>query len=185
MNLTMIGYTNTYLTKLWENDGVITEEIEAIEQDLVRKTDACAYVLDELKARKQFLHEKEAEIYAAKKSVESAIERISSGVKESMAMLKTGEIRGDLYRFVCSNIEKRIDIVDRELIPKEFKSTKLVEIIETDKIKEAFAEGYKIPGAVEAGGTKLNYYVIRAKKPKQKSVHPGTASTPAIEPEKG
>lgn len=154
----LVTLAEEYLFEAQQSEGEITERLDELATNLVKKVDACAYVIDHLESMEEFFAKKEKEFKAAKKRVESAKERLKDKIKFSMSLLNSKEIAGEYNRFTMTKCQPSLVIYNEELIPNKFKET----VVKPNNswIKEALLKGEDVPGARLEGGASLRKYIL-------------------------
>lgn len=145
---------------LIENDGELTPELEDAIQNIeihtARKIDGYAFVIDRAKMLEKFWKEKAKTYTNVGRGCANLVKQIQDRLKWVMEEQEKPVIEGDEFRFSLTDIAKRLEIVDVDLLPDEYKIEKTVYEPDTAAIRAAIEAGEEIPGANLLGGKRLN-----------------------------
>lgn len=135
------------LTAIEAAGGELTDEVEARllanAQALVEKADAIQWAIDRLEADEAFLKAQAKRLSDAAKVRGAQVDRIKKRVKHLMREFGVDRIGGGVTEFVLSRSRPKL-VGDG--VPVGFEKTTIVVEADTDKIREALAEGLEVPG---------------------------------------
>lgn len=127
--------------------GELTDEIEsrllANAQSLVEKADAIQWAIDRLEADEAFLKAQAKRLLDAAKVRGAQVDRIKKRVKQLMRDFGVDRIGGGVTEFVLSRSRPKL-VGDG--VPEGYGKTTIVVDADTDKIRDALAEGLEVPG---------------------------------------
>lgn len=78
---------------------------------------------------------------------EKAYDRCGEKIKDAMELYNFEEIGDDFRKFKFRN-SKSVDVYDISIIPKEFKTVKIIENPDKIKIKKEIDSGNEVPGCI-------------------------------------
>lgn len=143
--LTLVNESNQIKNLLLESGGEITPEIEQAlsvnEKSLAGKVDSYKFVIDDLDSFSELLKSKENEIKKARQSIESAVVRLKSNIKNTMIMNEINEVTGNDYVFKLKNAQPSLIITDENLIAKKYKYEVISTEIKKDELKQDLKNG--------------------------------------------
>lgn len=138
------------LNEIENNDGEITPEVEQAlsitEEQFAAKSEDYGHAILNLKAMAAAAKAEKDRLYKLQKFYENAAERLSSALCSAMDVLdhpsvETPSVRLFLRRTVATEIE------DATLVPKDYKTVKVEEVVNKTAVKEAIKSGKEVPGA--------------------------------------
>lgn len=130
-----------------ELNEVIAEQLDLTKKDFELKARDYAYVIKSVQDKKELFEKEIKRLEQAKKYFENTEDKLKEAIKNTMLALGIDKFEGDLITLSLTK-SKSVDIYDPDLIPEEYKRTKIT--IEPDKIriKEAILkDGERVPGA--------------------------------------
>ena len=130
-----------------ELNEVIAEQLDLTKKDFELKARDYAYVIKSVQDKKELFEKEIKRLEQIKKYFENTEEKLKEAIKNTMIALGIDKFEGDLITLSLTK-SKSVDIYDPDLIPEEYKRTKIT--IEPDKIriKEAILkDGERVPGA--------------------------------------
>lgn len=130
-----------------ELNEVIAEQLDLTKKDFELKAKDYAYVIKSVQDKKELFEKEIKRLEQIKKYFENTEDKLKEAVKNTMLVLGIDKFESDLITLSLTK-SKAVDIYDSDLIPEEYKRTKIT--IEPDKIriKEAILkDGELVPGA--------------------------------------
>lgn len=130
-----------------ELNEVIAEQLDLTKKDFELKAKDYAYVIKSVQDKKELFEKEIKRLEQIKKYFENTEDKLKEAVKNTMLVLGIDKFESDLITLSLTK-SKAVDIYDPDLIPEEYKRTKIT--IEPDKIriKEAILkDGELVPGA--------------------------------------
>ena len=138
------------LNEIEENEGEITPEVERAlaitEEQFAAKSEDYGHAILNLKAMATAAKAEKDRLYKLQKFYEGAAERLSTALCNAMEVLEhpsveTPSVRLFLRRTIATEIE------DADLVPKDYKTVKVEEVVNKTAVKEAIKSGKEVPGA--------------------------------------
>ena len=123
----------------------LTELYNEIEAKLEEKADNVRFVIQKLESDAKFLSDEIKRLQARKKAIEINKENLKTLLAITMKQAGLAKLKTPKATFYFAPTPPRIIINDEELIPQEFKVTKIE--IDKQKLKEALKNGLEIKGA--------------------------------------
>jgi hypothetical protein len=147
----IVGDELSFIAKLIENNGEISEEMEASmalgEENLPQKIDDYAYRIDRLALEVSHLDKRKKEIDNIMKNLKTSQEWLRNNMKISMIALKKDRAEGNNFYFKLSSSKPKVSIDNDAKIPAIYMKEKVESVIDVDLLKEDLTKGTVIPGA--------------------------------------
>lgn len=137
-----------------ELDEEIETALEAAEQALIQKADACHWVLKKFENDSKLFKEEAARLSSYAKTLGNSIDSIKSRIIEALENSETKEIEGENVLFKLKNNPPSLKIVDADLIPATYKKEVTETVIDNAAIKADLKNG-PVEGAVLTVGKSL------------------------------
>ena len=146
----IVGDELSFITQLIENNGEISEEMEAdmalSEETLPKKVDDYAYRIDRLGLEVNHLDQRKKEIDKIIKNLKKSQQWLKDNMKISMVALKKDRVDGNNFYFKLSSSLSKVSVNDDAEIPAQYMKEKIENIINIDLLKEDLTRGKIIPG---------------------------------------
>jgi hypothetical protein len=131
-------------------DGEATPELEtalAINETELQTKGACyGMIVKEMEADCEIIDMEIKRLTALKKSRENAIDRLKANLSGAMQLYGLLEIKTPIMKINFRKSES-VEVTDMEVLPEDYKTTKLVEQADKVKLKADIKAGFEIPGA--------------------------------------
>jgi len=145
----LVKKQSTITQQLLENDGELTPEIEAmikkVDEELPKKVDSYATLMDKLKSEVSYLKELEKSISSKRKAVENVLKNLDTRVKQ--VVMEVGELAGDYYTYKPVKQGKKLVIDSNQKFDKCYLTETVVTEVNKKLIQEDLELGEVIPGA--------------------------------------
>ena len=128
-------------------DPVVAEQLELTGQDLEKKIKGTAIVYKQLIADAKMLKEEEDNLVARRKRAERNAELVKARLETAMLQLNMQEFK-DTKVNITFRKSQRVEIVNENLLPKEFITEKITYTPSKTAIGEALKQGKTVEGAV-------------------------------------
>lgn len=130
-----------------ELNEVIAEQLDLTKKDFELKAKDYAYVIKSVQDKKELFEKEIKRLQEIKKYFENTEDKLKEAVKNTMLVLEIDKFESDLITLSLTK-SKAVDIYDPDLIPEEYKRTKITVEPNKTKIKEAILkDGELVPGA--------------------------------------
>ncbi len=122
-------------------------KLDALKDNLDVKADNIVRVVQSLEARAEGFKAEQERLAKKRKSAESKIEWLKTYIADCMQLMGTRKLETELFTLSLRNSE-RVEVPDPEMLPEQYKRTKVT--VEPDKtlIKSDLKCGATIPGVV-------------------------------------
>ena len=147
---TISGDLLALLNEIENNEGEITPEVEQAlaitEEQFAAKSEDYGHAILNLKAMATAAKAEKDRLYKLQKFYENTADRLSTALCKAMDVLdhpsvETPSVRLFLRRTIATEIE------DADLVPKDYKTVKVEEVVNKTAVKEAIKSGKEVPGA--------------------------------------
>ncbi len=130
-----------------ELNEVIAEQLDLTKKDFELKAKDYAYVIKSVQDKKELFEKEIKRLQEIKKYFENTEDKLKEAVKNTMLVLEIDKFESDLITLSLTK-SKAVDIYDSDLIPEEYKRTKITVEPNKIKIKQAILkDGELVPGA--------------------------------------
>ncbi len=162
----IVGDELSFIAQLIENNGEITEEMEASmalgEENLPQKIDDYAYRIDRLALEVSSLDKRKKEIEGIIKNLKNSQSWLKENMKSSMLALKKDRADGNDFYFKLSSLKPKVNIENDAEIPAIYMKEKIEAVINIDLLKEDLTKGTIIPGAELVNVWSVRKYVQKS-----------------------
>jgi hypothetical protein len=137
--------------KLFEAEGELSIDLElnteATNIALIEKVDRIAFVIEELKMRRDYALNrlKEWELIATRS--ENSITALQQGLKNFLAFKNIDKFHAYEFTVTLQSNPPKVKIVDEHIIPGEYLITETVTKLDRKAMLEAMKSGKQVPGA--------------------------------------
>lgn len=139
-----------------ELNEVVAEQLDLIAKDFDLKARDYAYVIKSVEDKKELVDKEIKRLQAIKKYFENTETRMREAIKDTMVALNIDKFNGELVTLSLRN-SKAVNVFDMDLLPEEFKRTKITVDADKIKIREAILKnGEKVAGAEIVENKSLN-----------------------------
>jgi len=159
MNLpSLYEIKNDYLKALDElidmDDEAVIDTLDAMKGELeIKAMNVAAYTMN-LDATVGAMKEAEKRIAARRKTIENKTNRIRKYIKDAMEDARIFKIETPEMKLSIAKNPPKVEVVDEDLIPEEFKTEKITIVLDKKALKSALNNG-GVDGAVLVHGTRL------------------------------
>lgn len=130
-----------------ELNEVIAEQLDLTKKDFELKAKDYAYVIKSVQDKKELFEKEIKRLEKIKKYFENTEDKLKEAVKNTMIVLEIDKFESDLITLSLTK-SKAVDIYDPDLIPEEYKRTKITVEPNKTRIKEAILkDGEVVLGA--------------------------------------
>ncbi len=130
-----------------ELNEVIAEQLDLTKKDFELKAKDYAYVIKSVQDKKELFEKEIKRLQEIKKYFENTEDKLKEAIKNTMLVLEIDKFESDLITLSLTK-SKAVDIYDSDLIPEEYKRTKITVEPNKIKIKQAILkDGELVPGA--------------------------------------
>lgn len=164
----LVKRANDLEQALVESGGEITDIISQIEEDLrtdvKRKAEDYYFVLERMKSNSEFYKEEADKYYKISKSLETTHERIKDFLKGGMIAMDISEIIGEKVKVKLSDSRGKLEIVDENDIPQQYKMVVTTHEIDKEKLRADLEAGVHVTGAKLVKGKTIRFTPNRNKR---------------------
>ena len=137
------------------DDEAVVDTLDALKGELeVKATSVAAYTLS-LDATVKAMKEAEKRMADRRKSLENKMARIKEYIKDSMEDARIFKIETPEMKLSISKNPAKVEVIDEELVPDEYKNEKVTVVLDKKKLKAALNND-GVDGAVLTQSTRLN-----------------------------
>lgn len=152
MNLKeLVLFANSIESEIIEADGEITPEIEQKMQlsaeNLSSKVDGYVTIMQRLTSSVALQKERLKEIDKLINGLEKALERMEASLMGAALELNKEHLNGNQYTVTVGLNPPKVDVINEEAIPEEYKTQKTTVSVNKTKIAESLKLGLEVPGA--------------------------------------
>jgi len=130
-----------------EIDAVVAEQLQLTGEELNNKIKGVGIIYKQLVADAKMLKEEEDNIVARRKRAERNAETLKNRLESAMLQLGMAEFK-DTKVNITFRSSQRVEIVNEQLLPKEFMVEKVTYTPSKTAIGQALKDGLKVDGAV-------------------------------------
>lgn len=164
----LVRKANELEQQLVESGGEITDLISQIEEDLrtdvQRKAEDYHFVIERMKSNAEFYKDEAEKFYTVAKSLENTQARIKEFLKGGMQAMDISEIIGERVKVSLSDSKPRMEIIDENDIPQQYKMVVTTHEIDKEKLRADLESGVHVTGARLVQGKTIRFTVNRNKK---------------------
>lgn len=137
------------------DDEAVVDTLDALKGELeVKATNVAAYTLS-LDATVNAMKEAEKRMADRRKTLENKMARIKEYIKDSMEDARIFKIETPEMKLSIAKNPAKVEVIDEELVPDEFKVEKTTIVLDKKKLKTSLQNG-GVDGAVLTQSTRLN-----------------------------
>ena len=137
------------------DDEAVVDTLDALKGELeVKATSVAAYTLN-LDATVNAMKEAEKRMAERRKAIENKMAQIKEYIKESMEDARIFKIETPEMKLSISKNPAKVEVIDEELVPDEYKTEKVTVVLDKKELKAALNNG-GVDGAVLTQSTRLN-----------------------------
>lgn len=135
-----------------EVDAMLENELIALQNELSVKVDHYVCRMQKLEQAEEFWKAKSKEASQVASSIAAHIEAMKDRIKFTMDQLQTNKLTGEMYKLSTRPTPKvKVNVIDKDLVPMEFKEIKQEYVVNKDKIREVYdkSEGSLVIEGIE------------------------------------
>lgn len=131
-----------------ELNEVIAEQLDLTKKDFELKARDYAYVIKSVEDKEELFDKEIKRLTEIKKYLSNTSSRMKDAIKNSMEILNIDKFESDTITLQLTK-SSAVDIIDIDILPEEFKRTKITVEPDKTKIRNAILkDGEKVAGAV-------------------------------------
>lgn len=147
----LIGLAQEIQKDLIESDGILTDELEnkisLNDRELAVKVDTYVYVINGLEDRTDEIDARIENLKAIKTQMRNHADFMRAKLSAALEAMDQKEILGNEFKITTKLNPPRVDILDEEKIPDNYKREKISIEIDKKKISEVLKLGIDVDGA--------------------------------------
>lgn len=147
----MINNARALEEKIFENGGELTEELELNTESsnvaLIEKIDQIAFVIEQLKIRRQYAVDKMKEWEAIASRSESSIDALTMGLKSFLTFKNQDKFHGFEFTIATQMNPPKVKVVDEAIIPGKYIVTETTTKLDKKAMLNDLKAGNAVPGA--------------------------------------
>jgi Siphovirus Gp157 len=164
----LVKRANELEQALVESGGEITDLISQIDNDLKtdiqRKAEDYYFVIERMKANAEFYKLEADKYFKIAKALDATHERIKDFLKSGMVAMDISEIIGEKVKIKLSDSKGRMEIIDENDIPQQYKMVVTTHEIDKEKLRADLEDGVHVIGAKLVKGKTIRFTVNKGKK---------------------
>ena len=147
MHLYEISDSFNKISEMSETDESLNEYLDSIKMDLVSKVDNIVMYRRTLELTCTALDSEIDRLTQLKKHHDRTAQNLKSYLSYNLHKMGKDKLETEKFRLSFRKSES-VEIVDGSLISDEYKSIKMVEVVDKMEIKKAIKEGKEVKGAI-------------------------------------